>query len=115
MARNAVAGSSHNEGWLNRLADGAELARAARVERTARPRWLARRVAGERNACPGCRAAVSWSDGRKQSLRIGMVGRREDGRGGPDFAEAARVHDRDAVREMSNHREVVRDEEIGQP
>ena len=54
---------------------------------------------------------VRVRDRRQQRLRVGMLRVRADGRGRSDLHHPAEVHDRDAVRDVLHHRDVVGDEE----
>ena len=51
--------------------------------------------------------------GRQQRHRVGVFRRAHDTLGGAHLDDAALVHDGDPVGEMSDDRDVVRDEEIG--
>ena len=79
-----------------------------RVERSLAP---ASRRARIRVPCGQRR--VGRGNRREQRLGIGMIGRREDGIGRPFLADDARVHHGDPVRDVHDHRQVVRDEEVG--
>ena len=54
-------------------------------------------------------------DGRKQRLGIGMTRAGIEGALGGDFDELAEIHHSDAVADMLHDREVVGDEQIGEP
>jgi hypothetical protein len=50
---------------------------------------------------------------RKQGLRIGVVWRGVNLPLVPNLHDTAEVHDRDAVRHMAYHRQVVRNKQVG--
>src|SRR5687767_9561802 len=89
--------------WATRM----EAAAGRRIDR-------ARHVAREDD--PLARAArVGHRDRREQRDRVGVLRVREEGLGLGELDDPAEVHHRDAVADVLDHREVVRDEEVGQP
>ena len=51
--------------------------------------------------------------GGKQRPRVGMDGRVEHGSRGALLDDPPKVHDQDAMTELADDREIVRDEEVG--
>src|SRR3954451_24066752 len=93
------------------LADRADLARAARVEDAAARRVRrARDLAGELD--PLAPTAVDRRHRREQRLGVRMVWSVEDRLGGAELHQPAEVQHGDAVREVADDAEVVRDEEV---
>lgn len=88
---------------------------AAWVEATARRRVRGvGRVAGQDDAPPAALAPRRQRRcRRKKSLRVGMEWPRHDVGGGALFDDDAKIHDGNAVRDMPDHVEVVRDNEVG--
>ncbi len=78
------------------------------------PGERARRVAGEQPSAP-LAAAPDPGDRLEQRLGIGMARRAEELVPRRQLDDAAEIHDGDAVGEVVDHREVVADEEIGEP
>src|SRR5438067_10287463 len=93
------------------LADRTDLSRAARVEDAP-----ARRVGSARDLAleldPLAAAAVDRRHRGEESLGVRMVRAFEDDIGGPELHQAAEVEDGDAVRDVADDAEVVRDEEV---
>src|ERR1700736_2606847 len=88
--------------------------RAPRMKRTtARRVRRARYIATEYHPIPP-RAGDREGDGGNQRLRIRMRWALGDRLAVPDLHDLAEVHDTDAVRDMRDDGEVVRDEEIGE-
>ena len=111
-AGDRVAGRDLAQVWidLRALRDGFG---AARVEAAAGGRVNRRRhVAVEHDAVALARR-VGDGDGREQGARVGVerVGVKLGGRG--DLDDAAEVHDGDAVRDVLDDGQPVRDEEVG--
>src|SRR5215471_3662905 len=106
MARLAL-----GERRLLRPANVAEAARTARVEDAA---W--RRVDGAGDlafqAHTAARLPVDRRNGREQRLRIGMMRARKDPLGRADLHEAAEIEHRDAIGEITDRPEIVRDEDV---
>ena len=105
-------GSDLLERRLGRLADLAELARAARVEDAAR-----RRVRGARDLAlepdPLAPHAVDRRHGREQRLGVRVVRPVEDRLGRAQLHQPAEVEHGDAVGQVADDAEVVRDEDVG--
>src|SRR5581483_12273817 len=59
------------------------------------------------------RVGVRNRDRRKQRLGIGMVGRLKEAFGAADLDQLAQVYDGDDVRQVADHRQIVRDKQVG--
>ena len=64
---------------------------------------------------PLASAAIDRGHRREQRLGVGVVGPVEDGGSETDLHQPPEVEDRDAVRDVAHHTEVVGDKEIGDP
>ena len=73
-----------------------------------------RHVAGERVDVALALGGLCPRDALQKRLRVGVFGRLEQRLYVRDLDEFAQVHHRDAVADVPDHREVVRDEEIGE-
>ena len=97
---------------LGRLADLADLARAAGLERAA-----ARRIGGAGDLAlepdPQAVEVVERRDRRQQRLGVGVVRAGEHLVGGADLHHPAEVEDDDPVGQVAHHAEVVADEQVG--
>jgi hypothetical protein len=58
---------------------------------------------------------VGGRDRGQERPRVGVDRRREQVVGVRDLDDAAEIHHRDSVRDVPHDREIVRDEEVGQP
>ena len=98
--------------WRRIFADGAELARTARVEGTAAwPIHGAGHWAWQPDVL-ALDARIGHRHRREQRLRVGMVGRLEQGFGAALLHDLAEVHHHDAVGKVADHGEVVRHEQV---
>ena len=81
-------------------------------------RWIDRvgELAGEHDALPGAlELRVGHRRRREQRLRVRVQRRSEELFGGRGLHDAAEVHHRHPVGEVTDDGEVVRDEEVGEP
>ncbi|MCP4804430.1 MAG: agmatine deiminase family protein [Proteobacteria bacterium] len=100
-----------------RLAGRLDVLVATGVEPAARG-WVQRRghVTGQHDAMPlALLHRVRHGDRAHQRLGVGMLGVVADLGIGPDLDDAAQVHHRDAVADVPDSRQVVRDEQVGEP
>ena len=58
---------------------------------------------------------VGLGNRRQQRHGVGMARGGEQGLGGPGLDDAPEIHHGDPLRDLPNHGEVVRDEEVGEP
>ncbi len=63
----------------------------------------------------GAQPRIGLGHRRQQRLGVRVPGRREQLLGGRHLHDPADVHHRDAVADVLDHRQVVRDEEVGEP
>src|SRR6201995_1906620 len=97
---------------LRRLADLADLARAASMERAAGGRV---RCAGDLALQADAQSVqiVERRDGAEQRLGVGMLRSAEDTVGRPDLHDATEIENNDAVGQVAHDSEVVADEQVG--
>src|SRR3954469_14613929 len=96
---------------LDLRAQARDRARAARVEAAARGR-VARARDRAMQADAWARAGGERRDRRQERLGVGMVRRLEDALGRADVHDLAEIHHRDAVGDVADDGEVVRDEDV---
>ena len=104
------------DGVERRVVDPAALDRvraAARETASARDRARARQIAGEAVPVAGL-VGMRGRDRGQERPRVGMGGPAEQVVGAGDLHDAAEIHHRDAVRDVTHDREIVRDEEVGE-
>ncbi len=109
--RMKCSGSTSASGGSSSTQIGAEKARAACVEHAARGR-----IGGGGNVAfevdPHALLALDRRNGREQRLRVGVVWGREHGLGGAELHQPTEVENRNPVREVAHHPEVVADEHV---
>jgi hypothetical protein len=87
---------------------------AARVEATASGRIDRARHITRENDTPTRRVGIGQRHGREKRLRVGMERRREEGLAIGQLDDLAQIHHGDAVTDVLDDREIMRDEEIGE-
>src|SRR5262245_7994719 len=111
MAGQAVARTGHANGRFDRVADWTKAPRATPGEDATRGLAAARRLQRQTNA-----VAINPRDsrhGREKRFRVRVMRRRQHRVAGAGFDNAAAIDDGDAIGEVGDHRDVVRDQEIG--
>ena len=115
VATEHVAVARRPPGRFHVVAHGAELPRAAIRERARARRSRGRRPRIGSHGRGDLVLAVDLRHRREQHVRVRVVGRRVHLLRGPDLAELAQVEHAHAVGQRSHDREVVRDEQVGDP
>lgn len=59
-------------------------------------------------------SGTNFGDGGEEGLGVRMGGSRGDDFGGADFHRVPQIHDHDAMADMLDHGEIVRDEEVSE-
>src|SRR5262245_23496749 len=111
MTGQAVARANLANGRLDRVADWTKSPRATPGEYATRGFAAATRLQRQTNA-----VAINPRDGRhgrEERFGVRVVRRRQHRVACASFDDAAAIHDGDAIGEVGDHRDVVRDQEIG--
>src|SRR5215218_5765841 len=115
MAGSQVTGATELQQWrLLLLADvlrlpapGAETAAGRGVQR-------ARHITGQPDPFPPGRVGIRFRHGRQQGMGVRVAGVVVELVAFSDLDDLAEVHDRDPVGDVPDHRQVVRDEQVGE-
>lgn len=67
----------------------------------------------EHDALPPC-GRIGHRNGREQRHGVGMSGPGEESIRESDLHQLPEIHDGDAIRQMTNHRQIMSDEEVGE-
>jgi hypothetical protein len=114
MAAGKVAGTHFSQ--QRRLCTAAVLSEpAARMKIAAQRRCSRTRHLAPEDRTSAGNTRIRNRDGAHQRGRVGMTGTGEDRFGCRQFDDLADIHDRDAVRDVAHHGEVVRHKNERQP